>query len=100
MNSGGRELMTFEYFQSSSSKTKPLTIKNLFIKMLLQLKGLTVEKALAITNVYDSPSALMEAYDECEPRDAELLLANLKLNAMTSRVSPAISKIIYMLFSS
>lgn len=94
-----KEYMTFDYFNESSAKTKPLTVKQLFIKMLLQIKGLSVEKVLAITKKYNSPMALMNAYEDCLNRsEAELMLANLKFNANTPRVTPAMSIIVNMLF--
>ncbi|GBP28454.1 Crossover junction endonuclease MUS81 [Eumeta japonica] len=73
------ELMTFKFFNKSSMKTKSLTVNKTFTKLLLQLKGVTIEKALAITNTYETPKALIEAYQNCNKSKGEMLLANLKL---------------------
>ncbi|KAF9422592.1 hypothetical protein HW555_001796 [Spodoptera exigua] len=93
------KLMTFEYFNKSSAKTKPLTVKDTFIKLLLQLKGVSVEKALAITNRYPTPHSLIVAYYKCDQQEGELLLASLKYGDQTRNIGPALSKSVYHLFS-
>lgn len=67
--------------------------------MLLQLKGLSVEKALAITITYGTPRLLMKAYEKLSVKEGELLLAKLKFNNFTPTVGPAVSKTVYKLFS-
>ncbi|XP_022828309.1 crossover junction endonuclease MUS81 [Spodoptera litura] len=93
------KLMTFEYFNKSSAKTKPLTVKDTFIKLLLQLKGVSVEKALAITNRYPTPHSLIVAYYKCDQQEGEILLASLKYGDQTRNIGPALSKSVYHLFS-
>lgn len=93
------ELMTFSFFNKSSCKNKALTVTETFIKLLLQLKGVSVEKALAITNVYKTPRSLMVAYSKCSQKEGEILLANLKHGDKCRNVGPTISKSIYQLFS-
>ncbi|KAM3958441.1 LOW QUALITY PROTEIN: mus81 structure-specific endonuclease subunit [Aphomia sociella] len=95
----GEELMTFEYFNVSSAKSKPLTVTETFIKLLLQLKGVSVEKALAITSAYSTPALLMKTYRGCDVREGELLLANLKYGDLSRNVGPTVSKSIFQLFS-
>ncbi|XP_026748846.2 crossover junction endonuclease MUS81 [Galleria mellonella] len=92
-------LMTYQYFNVTSSKTKPLTVKETFIKLLLQLKGISVEKAIAITNVYSTPALLMKTYQNYEEKEAEILLADLKYGDQGRKVGPVVSKSIYQLFS-
>ncbi|CAH2084555.1 unnamed protein product [Euphydryas editha] len=92
-------LMTFEYFNKSSLKNKPLSVTDTFIKILLQLKGVSVEKALAITNLYKTPKSLINAYKFCAQKDGEMLLANLKAGEMSRNVGPTVSKIVYQLFT-
>lgn len=52
-------VMQFTEFSLSSTKMRNFTIKDLFVRQLVQLKSLTVEKALAITKVYPTPSHLL-----------------------------------------
>lgn len=91
--------MTFAFVNSASRKTKPLTVTETFIKLLLQLKGVSVEKALAITECYKTPRSLIEAYEECDIKDGEFLLANLKYGDLNRNVGPTVSKSVYHLFS-
>lgn len=87
--------MTFDYFNKASSKTKPLTVTEMFIKLLLQLKGLSVEKALAITKEYTTPKSLISEYEKCTEKEGETLLANLKYGSQNRNVGPKLSKAIY-----
>lgn len=91
--------MTFKYFNKTSSKTKALTVTDTFMKMLLQLKGLSVEKAVAITKKYSTPRNLIEAYRRCDDRESSTLLANLKYGDLNQKIGPVISNKIYLLFS-
>ncbi|XP_050348624.1 crossover junction endonuclease MUS81 [Nymphalis io] len=91
-------LMTFEFFNKSSIKNKPLSVTDTFIKLLLQIKGVSVEKALAITNVYKTPISLIKAYKLCTEKEGEILLANLKCGVTTRNVGPSVSKTVYQLF--
>lgn len=94
------ELMTFKFFNMSSMKTKALTVTETFIKVLLQLKGVSVEKALAITSEYRTPKSLIDAYQKCDGDSGMLLLANLKYGCKPRNVGPKVSKSIYHLFQS
>ncbi|KAJ0183429.1 hypothetical protein K1T71_001405 [Dendrolimus kikuchii] len=94
------ELMSFNFFNKSSMKTKALTVTETFIKILLQLKGVSVEKALAITREYSTPWSLIEKYKRCSEKDGQLLLANLKYGDTDRNVGPSVSKSIYYLFTS
>lgn len=67
--------------------------------MLLQLKGVSVEKALAVTNRYSTPRLLMKAYARCTEKEGELLLASLKYNSFSKSVGSGVSGKIYKLFS-
>ncbi|XP_013173186.1 PREDICTED: crossover junction endonuclease MUS81 [Papilio xuthus] len=95
----GTTLMTFDYFNKSTVKNKPLTVTETFIKILLQLKGVSVEKALAITSKYTTPHSLISAYKICSQKEGEFLLANLKHGELSRNVGPTVSKTIYQLFS-
>ncbi|XP_023947788.2 crossover junction endonuclease MUS81 [Bicyclus anynana] len=92
-------LMRFDYFNKSSVKNKALCVTDTFIKLLLQLKGVSVEKALTITNEYKTPRSLIEKYGSCDQKEGEMLLANLKFGELNRSVGPGVSKSIYQLFT-
>lgn len=52
-------VMEFADFSQLSTKMRNFTIKDLFVRQLVQLKALSVEKALAITKIYPTPTHLL-----------------------------------------
>lgn len=71
----------------------------MFIRQLLQMKNLSVEKALAITGRYPTPQALTQAY---RVGGGENLLADIPCQGSTATrtVGPAISKSVYLIYNS
>ncbi|XP_065221680.1 crossover junction endonuclease MUS81 [Planococcus citri] len=90
-------LITFEEFTKISAKNKVLKVNEMFIKQLLQLKGLSVEKATAITEIYPTPRRLIAGFKECTKPD--LLLASIQYGALKRNIGPAVSKAVYQLYS-
>lgn len=70
-----------------------------FVKMLVQLKGMSLEKALAVTNKFKTLRSIIEAYKQCGQREGQLLLANLKYGDLNRNVGPTVSKSVYDLFT-
>lgn len=94
------KLMNFNHFNASTMKMKNFTIRDLFMRQLIQLKTLTVEKAVAITEVYPTPSHLFKKYRECQSKEqAENLLTLIKYGKLKKNIGPTISKIIYDLYN-
>lgn len=58
--------LTYSTFATLSSKTDNLTLRDVFLKMLLCTKGLSAEKALAVQRIWNTPRALIEALETCE----------------------------------
>jgi len=48
-------LMTFPEFYETTNKNKMLSVREMFAKHLMQLKGISSEKALAIVEEYQTP---------------------------------------------
>uniref|UniRef100_A0A336LYJ3 Crossover junction endonuclease MUS81 n=1 Tax=Culicoides sonorensis TaxID=179676 RepID=A0A336LYJ3_CULSO len=93
-------LMEFNEFNKASTKKGDPTIQEIFIKQLLQLKGLSVDKAMAITDVYPTLKALYSAYKFCtDKKEAENLLSNIIYGPLKKSIGPAISKTIYQLYT-
>lgn len=96
-------LMHFGEFNQSASKWGAVTIKDFFVRQLIQLAQMTVEKAMAITDVYPTPRALLAAYENPKLRDDEAakaaLLAKIPYGAASKRtIGPSLSRIIYDLY--
>lgn len=92
-------LISFKEFNQSSLKNKPMKVTDLFIKMLVQLHGVSVDKALAIVEQFPTPSLLKKTYDECEDEILkETLLADIRCG--NRKLGLALSRTLSQLFNS
>ncbi|KAJ8889403.1 hypothetical protein PR048_008902 [Dryococelus australis] len=89
-------LLTFTEFSKLSGKIKNYCVKEMFLKHLLQLRGLSVEKALAIVERYESPYTLLLAYKE---DGGDKLLAGIQHGTSSRLVGPVISQAVYHLYT-
>lgn len=77
--------LTYSTFASLSSKTDNLTLRDVFMKMLLCTKGVSADKALAVQKIWNTPRALIEALEACgTERERDFLLAE-KMDAVVGR---------------
>lgn len=90
-------LMEFEEFNKAASKQKIFKANEMFIRHLLQLRGMSLEKAAAIVDRYPSPRALIEAYKESS--NAELLLASIDYGNRKRLIGPVISQTIHQFYT-
>ena len=58
-------LLPFTHFNETSKKSKELSVGEVWAKMLLRMKGLSVEMAQTLVSHFPTPSHLLEAYDNC-----------------------------------
>ena len=92
-------LMTFEEFSSISVKNKVLTVKQVFATHLMQLNGVSTDRALAIVEKYPTPSSLMTSYRTLHSiYDKENMLTNIEFGRAKRKVGAPISKQIYYLY--
>lgn len=95
------ELMEFKEFAESSGKMRNFTVRDMFNRQLVSLKSLSIDKALAITEIYPTPQSLLTAYDRCfDEDDAMNLLANIPCGKLKRPLGSAISQTIYKLYKS
>lgn len=93
-------VMEYKQFSQSTVKMRNFTIKDLFVRQLLQLKSLSLDKALAIIDQYPTPTNLRDAYRDCTNiEDAENLLATIKFGKLKSSIGSTISTIVYKLYN-
>jgi len=93
-------LMKFSEFSQHSQKVVSFTVTEMFLKQLLQIKGVSLAKAKAITEIYKTFHDLNSAYDECSSqKEKEVLLAQVKFGERSANIGPAISKLIYNYYS-
>jgi crossover junction endonuclease MUS81 len=75
-----------------------LRVQDLFIKQLLQLHGVSVEKAQAIVAQYPTPRVLMAAY-QAKGSAGEKLLANIRYGSLDRHIGPVISRTIHQFYT-
>jgi crossover junction endonuclease MUS81 len=68
------------------------------MKQLLQLYGLSVEKAQAIIEQYPTPRVLMAAY-QAEGSAGVKLLARIRYGSLNRHVGPVISRTIHQFYT-
>jgi len=90
------KLISFKMFSLDSAKNKNMTVKDMLILQLLQIRGLSVHKAFAIVEHYPSPKLLINAFRRsCNP----LLLANISYGIPVKTIGPTISKTLFQIYS-
>lgn len=68
--------------------------------MLIQINGMSVERALAITKIYPTPIILKQKYLELSIIEGENLLTNITFGNSGKCIGMVLSKIIYQFFNS
>lgn len=98
--SGACRLPTFIKFNKTGSKQRKLTIKELFLRQLMQIHGMSYDKAFSVTNIYESPTALVQQYNSFETdAEKEALLSKIKFGLSERNLGIALSRAVYVLFS-
>lgn len=59
--------ITYAAFSSLASKSEMMTLRDVFLKMLMTTKGLTGERALEIQKRWKTPYELVKAFEACGP---------------------------------
>ncbi|KAJ5105874.1 hypothetical protein NUU61_003221 [Penicillium alfredii] len=85
--------VTFSTFSALTSKSNVLSLRDVFLKMLMCTRGVTGEKALEIQRRWQTPRQLVEAYMALEPKDREVMVSD-RLQSLVGRkkVTRALSK--------
>lgn len=85
--------VTFPTFSALTSKSDVLSLRDVFLKMLMCTRGVTGEKALEIQRRWQTPRELIEAYMALEPKVREAMVSD-RLQSLVGRkkVMKAVSK--------
>ncbi|CAI7664555.1 unnamed protein product [Penicillium glandicola] len=67
--------VSFVTFSALTSKSDVLTLRDVFLKMLMCTRGVTGEKALEIQQIWPTPRHLVDAYMALEPKERETMIA-------------------------
>ncbi|KAJ5643655.1 uncharacterized protein N7484_006162 [Penicillium longicatenatum] len=85
--------VTFSTFSALTSKSDVLSLRDIFLKMLMCTRGVTGEKALEIQRHWQTPRGLVEAYMALEPKDRDAMISD-RLQSLVGRkkVAKAVSR--------
>lgn len=89
--------INYEHFSNALSKSGLLTVRDVFIKMLMTIRGITWDKAVEIQRIYPTPYHLWQTYDTLDNVDAkkQLLFKATGTNISRRRISKLLSERVY-----
>ncbi|KAG8563649.1 hypothetical protein GDO81_016164 [Engystomops pustulosus] len=94
-------LLEFRDFNEGAMKNKAQTVKEVFARQLMQISGVSGEKAAAILERYSTPFSLFAAYESCtSTEEREKLLSSVKCGKLQRNLGPVLSKTISQLYCS
>lgn len=87
----------FETFQTALSKSGMLTVRDIYIRMLMATKGMTLDRAILIQKHYPTPKLLIDAYSKQRGVSAKKNMLSDIFGKMITRlrVSPMLSEKLY-----
>ncbi|KAL1453056.1 hypothetical protein WDU94_007232 [Cyamophila willieti] len=88
-------LLKYKQFNQMSNKARNYKVKEMFVKQLMQLSGLSLAKAMVIVEKYPTPLLLINAFHE----HGHDLLADLKYTQLGTRIGNAVSKTLYQFYT-
>ncbi|XP_043282296.1 crossover junction endonuclease MUS81 [Venturia canescens] len=92
-------LMEFNQFNKAASKVKTFKVKEMFIRQLLQLKGLSLEKVLAIVERYPTPLSLKKAVESVESDEGVKLLTTIKIASQSRQLGLVLGQTVHHLYT-
>lgn len=85
--------VSFVTFSALTSKSDVLTLRDVYLKMLMCTRGVTGEKALEIQQTWPTPRHLVDAYMALEPEERETMIATRMSEAVgRKKVAKDLSK--------
>lgn len=85
---------------SSMSKTRNLSLTDIFTKQLLQISSVSVDRAAAIVSCYPTPKCLIDAFDEYEDQDSKWkVLSQVECGASGRKIGLATCSLIQSVYS-
>ncbi|XP_056657299.1 crossover junction endonuclease MUS81 isoform X4 [Monodelphis domestica] len=92
-------LFTFRDFNEGAMKNKAQSVREVFARQLMQVRGVSGEKAAALLGTYSTPASLLAAYDACASRqEQEKLLSSIKCGRLQRNLGPALSRTLCQLY--
>ena len=77
--------ITYPAFASLASKSELMTLRDVFLKMLMCIRGVTGEKALEIQRRWPTPQAFVQAFEALGVKDRENLVSDQMQTLVTRK---------------
>jgi crossover junction endonuclease MUS81 len=75
--------LTLSAFEALCDKSQAMTLRDVYLKMLLCIRGVTADKAVEIQKLWPTPIALLEAYERCTTAlERDTMISNRLANAI------------------
>lgn len=85
--------VTFPTFSAITSKSDVLSLRDVFLKMLMCTRGVTGDKAIEIQRRWQTPRALVEAFEPLDPSEREIMVSErMKTLVGRKKVAKGLSK--------
>ncbi|XP_016041736.2 crossover junction endonuclease MUS81 isoform X2 [Erinaceus europaeus] len=92
-------LLTFSDFNTGAMKNKAQSVREVFVRQLMQVRGVSGEKAAAIVDQYSTPASLLAAYETCaSPKEQESMLSGVKCGPLQRNLGPSLSRTLAQLY--
>ncbi|KAM9834439.1 crossover junction endonuclease MUS81 [Syngnathus typhle] len=92
-------LQSFAEFNHGAVKNKSQTVREAFARQLMQVSGLSADKAAAILERYNTPHSLLAAYGQCASEAGkEKLLSAIPCGRLNRNLGPALSRTLFQLY--
>ncbi len=87
----------FDTFQTALAKSGMLTVRDIYIRMLMTIKGVTIDKAMCIQSVWPTPKLLIDDYRRLAHEESRKAMISDRLgNSITrKKVTRQLSEKIY-----
>ncbi|CAG8778059.1 15036_t:CDS:2, partial [Cetraspora pellucida] len=92
-------LVTYSSYSDLNSKSKPLTLRDTFVRMLMTIRGISVDKAAEIIKNYPTPRKLIEEFDSLTNEDDKKRMITNSCSGIIRRkkIGPTLSHKIYQI---
>ncbi|KAK3167278.1 hypothetical protein OEA41_010405 [Lepraria neglecta] len=77
--------ITYPSFASLASKNDTMTLRDVFLKMLMCTRGISGDKALAIQKVWKTPREFVEAFEACGSQKEREIMVETTLGGIVGR---------------
>ena len=93
-------VVEYSQFAPLMSKSTMLTVGDVFIKMLMKIRGISGEKALEIQRIFKTPRGLINAYIGLGETEAKVLVMSRCAGYGRKKIGPALSEKIWHVWAS